>query len=82
MSTLTLTLDDDLLAQAEAYARRTGVDLSTLVASALQPIVRTAAVKDEALPPELAVLYGCISLPPGFDYKEHLADAINDRPHQ
>ena len=80
MSTLTLTLDDDLLAQAEAYARRTGVDLSTLVASALQPIVAEERVR-RPLSPQVQELLGCITLPPDFDYKEHLADAINDREH-
>ena len=79
MSTLTLTLDDDLLARAEAYAQRTGTDLSALVAEALRPIVEKTSVAAEPLPPELAALYGCISLPPGYDYKEELADAILDR---
>lgn len=82
MSILTLTLDDDLLAQAEAYARRTGIDLSALVASALRPIVASTAGVAKPLPPELAKLYGCISLPLGFDYKEHLANVFNDRDDQ
>ncbi len=81
MSTLTLTLDDNLLAQAEAYAQRTGIDLSALVANALRPIVAEADVLTKPLPPELAALYGCISLPPGYNYKEELADAILDRKH-
>ena len=36
MSTITLTLDDDFLAQAEAYAQRTGTDLSALMTSSLR----------------------------------------------
>lgn len=81
MSTLTLTLDDDLLARAEAYAQRTGVDLSSLIAQALRPIVQERPATARPLPPELATLYGCISLPPGYNYKEELADAILDRQH-
>ena len=79
MSTLTLTLDDDLLAQAEAYARRTGIDLSTLVTNALRPIVQEAEAPRRPLAPKVQQLLGCISLPPDFDYKDYLADAINDR---
>lgn len=81
MSTLTLTLDDDLLAQAEAYARRTGLDLSALVAQALRPIVAQERPR-RPLSPQIQELLGCITLPPGYDYKEHLADAITDRKHQ
>ena len=78
MSTLTLSLDDELASQAQEYARRTGTDLSVLVAELLRPVVAKPAVT-KPLPPELAALYGCISLPPGFDYKEHLGDVFNDR---
>ena len=80
MPTLTLTLDDDLLARAEAYAQRTGTDLSVLVASFLRPLV----VADEPRPrrplaPQIQELLGCISLPPDFNYKDHLDHGINDR---
>lgn len=79
MSTLTLTLDDDLLARAEAYAQRTGTNLSVLVAELLRPVVTAAPVsKSNPLPPELAALYGCISLPLGYNYKEHLGEVFND----
>lgn len=79
MPTLTLTLDDDLAMQAQEYARRTGTDLSVLVAELLRPIVAAPVAKPEPLPPELAALYGCISLPPDFDYKEHLGEVFNDK---
>ncbi len=80
MSTLTLSLDDELLAQAEAYAQRTGTDVSTLVANALRPIVEKERTR-RPLSPEIGELLGCITLPEDFDYKEHLADAITDRKH-
>ena len=78
MSTLTLTLDDDLAAQAQEYAQRTGTDLSVLVAGLLRPIIIKAATDSKPLPPELAALYGCISLPPGYNYKEYLGEIFND----
>ena len=80
MSTLTFTLDDDLAAQVQEYARRTGTDLSVLVAELLRPVVAMPTAT-KPLPPELAALYGCISLPPDFNYKEHLGDVFNSKSH-
>ncbi len=79
MSTLTLTFDDDFVAQAEAYAQRTGTDLSVLVAELLGPVITTPVAEIKPLPPELAALYGCISLPPDYNYKEHLGEVFNDQ---
>ena len=75
---LTLTLDDDLVSQAQEYAQRTGTDLSVLVAELLRPVVTKSVSEPKPLPPELAALYGCISLPPGYNYKEHLGEVFND----
>lgn len=81
MPTLTLTFDDDFVAQAEAYAQRTGTDLAALFTNAVQPIIAPERVR-RPLSPQVTALLGCITLPPDFDYKEALADAINDREHQ
>ncbi|WP_201978609.1 DUF6364 family protein [Hymenobacter rubidus] len=78
MSTLTLTLDDDLLAQVEAYAQRTGTDLSALFANAVRPIVASERER-RPLSPEVTALLGCITLPPDFDYKDYLGDALSER---
>ena len=78
MSTLTLTLDDDLLARAEAYAQRTGTDLSVLVAELLRPVVAPARQR-RSLSPEVEALSGCISLPPDFNYKDHLDHGLGDQ---
>ena len=80
MSTLTLTLDDDLATQAQEYARRTGTDLSVLVAGLLRPVVSSAR-KRRPLSPQIEALSGCISLPPGFDYKTALGEALWEK-HQ
>ena len=80
MSTLTFNLDDDLVSQAQEYARRTGTDLSVLVAELLRSVV-AMPTSTKPLPPELAALYGCISLPPDFNYKEHLGDVFNSQGH-
>ena len=74
MSTLTLTFDDDFLAQAQAYAQRTGTDLAMLVAELLRPIIAPVR-KRRPFSPQVAALAGCISLPPDFDYKTSRGDA-------
>ena len=79
MSLLTLSIDDDLVSQAESYARSKGTDLSVLVANWLRSEVAKIDADKPALPPELAALYGCISLPAGYDYKEDLGDVFLDR---
>ena len=78
MSTLTLSLDDELASQAQEYARRTGTDLSVLVAELLRPVVAPIR-KRRPLSPEVEALYGCISLPPDFDYKEELGKALTEK---
>lgn len=78
MPTLTFTLDDDLASQVHEYARRTGTDLSVLVAELLRPVVAPAR-KRRALSPEVEALAGCISLPPDFDYKTALDDALREK---
>ena len=79
MSILTLTLDDDLLAQAEAYAQRTGTDLSGLVAELLRPVVAAPVRQRRPLSADVEALSGCISLPPDFDLREFMAQAVNER---
>ena len=76
MSTLTFTLDDDLARQAQEYARRTGTDLSVLVAGLLRPVVALPGRKRRPLSPEVEALAGCIKLPPDFDYKTELGNAL------
>lgn len=78
MSTLTLTLDNDLASRAQEYARRTGTDLSVLVAELLRPMVLPAR-KRRPLSPEIAALAGCISLPSDFDYKTALGEALAEK---
>ena len=78
MSTLTLTFDDDLASQAQEYARRTGTDLSVLVAELLRPVVAPAR-KRRPLSPEVEALAGCITLPPDFDYKTALGEALAEK---
>ncbi len=78
MSTLTFTLDDSLVSQAQEYARRTGTDLSVLIAELLRPVVGPVR-KRRPISPQVAALAGCIKLPPDFDYKTAVGEALREK---
>ena len=84
MPLLTITLDDDLLGKAQAYARQHGQQLDALVAELLQSVVRPDAAATPAPPtrplsPRVQRLYGSLKLPPDFDYKTELGEALDER---
>ena len=79
MSTITLTLDDEFVAQAEAYAQRTGTDLATLFITAVRPIIAQPARHRRRISPEVAALAGSLPVPPDFDYKTALGDAMMEK---
>ncbi len=83
MSQLTLTLDDDLLAAAHAYARQHGQQLNTLVAELLRAAVRPAPTPTQApapLMPLVHELYGSLAAPDlPADYKAAWGEAIEEK---
>lgn len=80
MPQLTITLDDDLLQAAQAYARQQGQEVDKLVADLLQAAVRPAEAASTLTAEErLATvrrLAGSVQLPPDFDYKKAVEEAI------
>lgn len=82
MSQLTITLDDQLLAAAQAFAQRQGQPLATLVAEWLRATVQPATVPIQASPqfsPRIQRLMGSLKLPADFDYRTALEDALEER---
>ena len=82
MSQLTITLDDNLLVAAQAYAQQKGQDLNALVADLLQATVQPPAALARPLrplSPRVQELYGSLKLPPNFDYKTELGEALEER---
>ncbi|MGI4874638.1 MAG: DUF6364 family protein [Janthinobacterium lividum] len=81
MSQLTLTLDDELIAAAQAYARQHGQQLDALVAELLQATVRPAPATPakSSFSPEVQELIGSLRLPKNFDYKTELGKALDER---
>ena len=82
MSQLTLTLDDDLLKAAQAYARQHGQPLDALVAGLLKATVQPAAAPAQPTRPlsaRIQRLAGSLQLPAGFDYRTELENALTER---
>jgi hypothetical protein len=79
MSTITLTLDDEFIAQAEAYAQRMGIDLATLFTTAMRPIIAQSPRHRRPTSPAVAALAGSLPVPPDFDYKTALGDALMEK---
>lgn len=85
---LTLTIDDDVIAAAKAYAKQSGKSLSALVESYLNDVTHLRKNKNEGsvaaesevayeksfIPKELQEIAGIIELPEDFDYKEFIRE--------
>jgi hypothetical protein len=80
MSTkLTLTIEDAVIRQAKAYARRRGQSLSGIVENYLKAI--SSGTEPGAAVPDPAVraLRGSFKAPASTDYKKELGDALAAR---
>ena len=82
MSQLTITLDDNLLVAAQAFAQRKGQRLDVLLADLLraevQPVAPPATSR-RAFSPEVQALIGSLKVPEDFDYKAELGKALDER---
>ena len=72
---LTLTLNQQVIESAKAYAKRNGKSLSSIVESYLRSLEQTNA-RNESLAPEVKRLLGSVKLSKNFDYKKELQEAI------
>jgi hypothetical protein len=68
MSKLTLSVDDDVIQQAKSWAAREGTSVSQLVERYLREAATSGAPPDEAAPPVLRRLRGCLK---GVDVEAH-----------
>jgi hypothetical protein len=72
---LTLTLNQQVIESAKAYAKRNGKSVSSIVESYLRSLEQTDE-KKQALSPEVKRLLGSVKLSKDFDYKKELQEAI------
>ena len=75
---ITLTLDSQLVEQAEAYARATGHSLAEIVENALKATIQPVP-EPRVFSPQVQELFGSLKLPDDFDYKESLTEALRER---
>ncbi|MGB0429560.1 MAG: DUF6364 family protein [Bacteroidia bacterium] len=84
---LTLTIDDSIIESAKQYAKDEKKSISALVESYLEFVTRSYRKKPDglakepdveyetsAIPKDFQELYGIISLPEDFDYKEFIRE--------
>jgi hypothetical protein len=72
---LTLTLNQQVIESAKAYAKRNGKSLSSIVESYLRSLEQTGDAK-QTLSPEVKRLLGSVKLSKNFDYKKELQEAM------
>lgn len=79
MSTnLTLTLDSQVVEQAQAYAQTTGRSLEKLIETMLKANTPPAATIP-TFSPAVQELFGSLKVPDDFDYNESLTEALRER---
>ena len=71
---LTLTLNQQVIESAKAYAKRNGKSLSSIVESYLRSLEQTE--EKQTLSPEVKRLLGSVKLRKDFDYKRELQEAM------
>jgi len=71
---LTLTLNQQVIESAKAYAKRNGKSLSSIVESYLRSLDHTE--EKRTLSPDVKRLIGSVKLSKNFDYKKELQEAI------
>jgi hypothetical protein len=71
MSKLTLSVNASVVSRAKRYAKRRGVSVSSLVEGYLDTISQSP--ENEAVPPILGRLRGCLKGTDPLEYKRHLS---------
>lgn len=80
MSTkLTLNIDENTIAEAKSYAKRTGTSISKLVESYLNSLTSKKDKKESEITPLVKSLSGVINLPKDFDYKKELSEILIEK---
>ena len=80
-SKLTLTLEQDIIEKAKRYAKSKGRSLSGLVASYFKLLTAEEEFDSLELAPKTKSLFGAVTLPEGYDEKEVLKEAIEEKHH-
>lgn len=74
---LTLTIDKAVIEEAKAFAKEQGKSLSGIIENYLKTLPKEK--KQDELSPNVKKLVGVVKLPPNFDYKKELEEAIAEK---
>ena len=69
-TTLTIPLEDEALARAEAYAREKGRSLSDLIQEYINWLASEKTSSALVISPDILALQGSVTLPEGTDWKQ------------
>lgn len=75
---LTLSLEQKVIEQAKAYAKKHGMSLSKLVQELLTEKITTKG-EELDIPEEFKGVFGAVKLPEGFDYKKEKAEYLRKK---
>ena len=75
---LTLTIDEELIPRAKAYAKKTGRSLSDLIENYLKSIVAESE-HQTPVSPRVRSLMGSFPLPGNLDYKDELGKILQEK---
>lgn len=78
-SKLTLSIEEEVIAKAKAYARKSGRSLSDLVQAYLERITSADAQQGAAVPEAFKDLYGSVPLPPNVDDKAAIRAIMREK---
>lgn len=75
---LTLSLEQQVIERAKAYAKKRGTSLSKLVQELLME--KTEALNEDVeVPEEFKGVFGSVKLPEDFDYKKEKAKYLREK---
>ena len=81
MSTkLTLSIDENVVAEAKEYAKESGKSLSKIIEGYLRGLKnKKKTIRHDELPPTIKRLHGCIKIEESRDYKDIYAEALLEK---
>jgi len=77
---LTLTVEEEIIAEAKAYAKRRGQSLSDLVENYFKLLTKeNITVKPKQLSPRIRRLRGILKVEKSYDYREELEEELSKK---
>ena len=76
---LTLSLDQQVIERAKAYAKKRGTSLSKLVQELLMEKTEALNEKEVEIPEEFKGVFASVKLPEDFDYKKEKTKYLREK---